>query len=242
MVTNIHPTAIVSPNAIIAASAQIGPFSVIGNARIGANSVVHSHVVISDGVEIGDGVEIFPGAFIGKEPKGAGATARTPQFDRVVTIGDECSVGPHAVVYYDVKIGANTLLGDGASIREGCVIGSKCILSRYVTVNYATSIGDRTKVMDNTHLTGNMEIGDDVFISTMVGTANDNLIRAGYGAHITGPKIDNFAFVGAGATLLPNTHIGEHAIVGSGAVVTKAVEAYTVVAGVPARWVRAIER
>lgn len=242
MASNVHPTAIISPDAVIAAGVRIGPFSIIGNARIGPDSIIHPHVVIADGVEIGKGVEIFPGAFIGKEPKGAGATARIPTFQRVVSIADDCSIGPHAVVYYDVRIGANTLLGDGASIREGCVIGSKCILSRYVTINYATSIGDRTKIMDNTHLTGNMQIGEDVFISVLVGTANDNLIRAGYGSHITGPKIDNFAFVGAGATLLPNTHIGEHAVVASGAVVTKAVEAYTVVAGTPARFVRAVER
>lgn len=242
MNTNIHPTAIISPDANIADGVRIGPFSIIGGARIGANSVIHSHVVVSDGVEIGEEVEVFPGALIGKEPKGAGATARTPSFERVVSIANGCSIGPNVVVYYDVKIGANTLLGDGASIREGCSIGSKCILSRYVTVNYATTIGDRTKVMDNTHLTGNMHIGDDVFISTMVGTANDNLIRAGYGSHITGPKINDFAFVGAGATLLPNTEIGAHAVVGSGAVVTKSVEAYTVVAGVPARFVRVVDR
>lgn len=241
MTSSIHPTAIVSEKAVIGANVEIGPYAVIGAVRIGPDSVIHPHVVIADGVRLGHSVEVFPGAFIGKEPKGAGAIARTPEFDRLVEIGDECSIGPHAVIYYDVKIGSNTLLGDGASVREKCTVGNRCILSRYVTVNYATSIGDRTKIMDNTHITGNMKIGDDVFISTMVGSANDNLIRSGYGNHITGPTIGDFAFVGAGATLLPSTHIGKHAVVAAGAVVTKAVEPYALVAGVPARFLRSTE-
>ncbi|RKP50628.1 DapH/DapD/GlmU-related protein [Trinickia fusca] len=235
---DIHPTAIVSEKAVIGENVRIGPYAVIGEVEIGDGTIIHPHVVVSDGVRLGRGVEIFPGAFVGKEPKGAGATARLPQFDRFVDIGDECSIGPHAVVFYDVKIGANTLLGDGASIREKCRIGSRCIVSRYVTINYDTTVGDRVKIMDNTHITGNARLEDDVFVSTMVGTANDNQIRAGFGEHITGPIIERSAFIGAGATLLPGTRIGAHAIVASGSVVTKDVGEGTLVAGIPARFVR----
>jgi acetyltransferase-like isoleucine patch superfamily enzyme len=233
--SGIHPKAIVSDKAILENDVEIGPYAVIGDACIGAGSIIHPHVVIYDGVHLGRGVEVFPGAFIGKEPRGAGNTARAPEFARRIEIGDECSIGPHAVIFYDVKIGSRTLLGDGVSIREKCRIGSNCILSRYVTINYASVIGDRTKVMDNTHITGNTRLGDDVFISTMVATTNDNLIRAGYGDHIVGPIVENFAVVGAGATLLPGVVIGERAVVAAGAVVTKSVSANTAVAGVPAR-------
>ena len=237
----IHPTAIISTEAKIGDNVEIGPFAIIGNATISDGCIIHPHVIIADGVHLGCNVEVFPGAFLGKEPKGAGATARKPEFDRSIIIGDECSIGPHAVIFYDVKIGANTLLGDGASIREKCCIGSRCILSRYVTVNYDTMIGDRTKIMDNTHITGNARIGEDVFISTMVGTANDNLIRAGYGDHIAGQIIENFAVIGAGAILLPTIRIGFSAIVAAGAVVTKNVAANTLVAGIPARFMRTLE-
>ena len=234
----IHATAIISDNAIIEDGVEIGPYAVIGDAEIGAGSIIHPHVVIADGVRLGKNVEVFPGAFLGKEPKGAGAIARQPEFARKIEIGDECSIGPHAVVFYDVKIGRNTLLGDGASIREKCIIGERCIVSRYVTINYETTIGDRSKIMDNTHITGNAEIGEDVFVSVMVGTTNDNLIRAGFGDHISGPVIEAGAFVGAGVTLLPGVTIGAKATVASGAVVTKSVEAEGTVAGVPARPMR----
>jgi acetyltransferase-like isoleucine patch superfamily enzyme len=52
--------------------------------------------------------------------------------------------------------------------------------------------------------------------------------------------VDDHAWLGAGCVLLPGVHIGEGAIVGAGAVVTKDVAAYTVVAGVPARFVRRV--
>jgi acetyltransferase-like isoleucine patch superfamily enzyme len=153
-----------------------------------------------------------------------------------VTIGAHTSIGPHAVVYFGSAIGEHTLVGDGASIREGCSVGDYCIISRYVTLNYDCTVGSRTKVMDNTHLTGGMRIGEDVFISTGVSTANDNAMgRLGYDEHITAPVVEDGATVGAGAVLLPSVRVGRGATVAAGAVVTRDVEAGRLVIGVPAR-------
>ncbi len=228
-------------NAKIGENVQIHPFAVIyDGAEIGDGVVIHPHAVIASGVTIGKNTEVFPGAFIGKEPKGAGATARQPVFERKVEIGENCSIGPHAVVFYDVKIGNNTLLGDGASLREKVSVGNFCIISRYVTINYETSVGDYTKIMDGTHITGNAVIGDHVFVSLLVGTTNDNAMgKSGYSSDkVMGPRIRDRAVVGAGAMMLPNVEIGEGAVVAAGAVVTKDVAANSLVAGVPARFVR----
>jgi acetyltransferase-like isoleucine patch superfamily enzyme len=192
--------------------------------------------VIEAGVIVEDDVEIFPGAFIGKEPKGVGATNRTPQFERRVRIGRGSSIGPHAVIFYDVEIGEQTLIGDGASIREQCRIGSQCIISRYVTLNYNCIVGNRVKIMDLTHITGNSVIEEDCFISIHVSTVNDNQMGVSdYSEEMRGPYIRRGAHIGANAVLLPNIEIGEGATVAAGSVVTKDVAAHALVMGTPAR-------
>jgi acetyltransferase-like isoleucine patch superfamily enzyme len=227
----------------IGARSRIASFAYIEDGVVvGKDVVIHPHVTIYTGVKLGDGVEIFPGAVIGREPKGAGALARTPNYSRSVEIGSDCSIGPHAVVYYDVTIGNHTLVGDAASIREQCRIGSRTVIGRCVTINYNTVIGDRTKIMDHVWLAGNMHVGNDVFISGGVMTTNDNAIgRVSFDEiNIKGPTIEDGAAIGANATLLPGIVIGESALVGSGAVVTKNVVPFTLVMGMPARFVRSL--
>lgn len=119
-------------------------------------------------------------------------------------------MGTCAVVYCDVVIGDGTLVGDNASIREGCRIGSRRLVSRSVTLNYHVIMGDDSKVMDLSHLTGNMTIGRGVFISVGVPSANDNALGgAGYQTEkIQGPHVEDGAHIGAGAILLPRVRIG----------------------------------
>ena len=229
---------------IIGDGTRIEEFAVIrAGAELGNDVIIHPHVIIEDGVVIGDGVEIFPGTYIGKEPKGAGATTRRAEFERKVTIGANCAIGPNAVIYYGVSVGENTLIGDGASILDRCQIGYGCVISRNVTINYNASIGDRTKIMDSTHVTGNCRIGNDVFISLLVGMANDNALgQEGYSEEmVIGPTIEDGTMIGLGANLLPGVTVGERAIVGAGTLVTKHVEPGTVVMGLPARFVRRAE-
>ena len=225
----------------IGSHVEIGEFCVIRpGVVIGSNVKIHPHVVIESGVVIGDNVEIFPGTYIGKTPKGVGATARPIEFEAKVVIGNDCAIGPNAVIFYDVTIGNNTLLGDGVSLREQARVGHHCLLGRYVTVNYNTKIGNHTRIMDLTHITGNCDIGDNVFISILVATTNDNVVsdRKYEDEKINGPMIRDRATIGAGACLLPGVVIGEGAFVGANAVVTKDVQPYDVVTGVPAKVIR----
>jgi UDP-3-O-[3-hydroxymyristoyl] glucosamine N-acyltransferase len=240
--TNISPHAIVQTTDI-GQNVSIGEFAIIRpNVRIGNDAIIHPHVVIESGVEIGSGVEIFPGAYIGKEPKGAGILARTPTYECVVKVGDLSSIGPHVVIYYDVCVGSSSLIGDGASIREQCFIGDQTVIGRYVTINYNTKIGNEVKIMDHTWLAGNMTIKDKVFVSGGVLTANDHHMGDTYEAHqVVGPTIHQGAAIGVGATILPFVEIGEFAVVGAQSLVTKNVEPKTLVMGIPAKFVRKLE-
>lgn len=231
----ICKTAIISPQAKIGTNVSIGSYAIIGDCEIENDCIIHPHVFVGEGVSLASGVEIFNGAVIGKAPKGAGATARKIEYQKTIFIGHETSVGPHAVIYYDVKIGSKNLIGDGASIREQCQIGNYCIISRYVTLNYNVTVGNNVKIMDLSHITGNSIIEDNVFISALVGSANDNKIIEGYGDHVLGQRIQESAIIGLGAMLLPDIQIGSKAIVAASALVTRDVLKGQQVKGIPAK-------
>src|SRR5262245_11840467 len=240
MKSMINPLAVIESD-YIGENAVIHEYAIIRRgAKIGNNVLIHPFVIIEDGVTIGNDVVIFPSAYIGKPPRGVGAMTRPMTFTPKTEVGDGCVIGPNAVIYYDVEIGSQTLISDGASIREQSKIGSRCIIGRYVTLNYATLIGNNVKVQDHTWLAGNMEIGDQVFISGGVTTANDNLMGAsGYVEEdIIGPTIENGVRIGAGAIILPKVKVGENALVGAGAVVTKDVPVGETAKGIPAKFMK----
>ena len=239
----------ISPQAVIqsgdiAEGVKIGEFSIIRpDVRIGKNCIIHPHVVIESGVTMGEGTEVYPGAYLGKEPKGAGNLARPPVFKRSLVVGSYCQIGPKATLYYDVSVGDNVLIGDGASVREQGVIGNNCILGRGVTIHYDVTLGTRSRVLDLSHITGNSRIGNNVFISVGVMTANDNTIgRAGYSdGHVVGITVEDDATIGVGAVLTAGVVVGTKAIVGASSLVTRNVEPHTMVLGVPARVIQRFE-
>jgi acetyltransferase-like isoleucine patch superfamily enzyme len=215
----IHPTAVVGPEV-----------------TLGRGVVLHPHAVVLGATHLGDRTEVFPGAVIGKPP------ADHPTLGRPITrgsvrIGPGCSIGAHAVIYEAVELGAETLVGDLASIREGTRIGRRCVVGRLVTVHTAATVGDGTRVLDHTHLASDSVVGTNCFVGVHVTTASDNALgRLPYdAARVRGPRIDDGAAIGSGATLLPGVHIGAGATVAAGAVVTGDVAPHVEVFGNPAR-------
>src|SRR5262245_44812571 len=133
MKSMINPLAVIETDQI-GDNVVIREYAIIRRgAIIGDNVVIHPFVIIEEGVRIGNDVEVFPSAYIGKPPRGVGAMTRPMNFTARIDIGDGCVIGPNAVIYYDVEIGPQTLISDGASIREQTKIGSRCIIGRYVT-------------------------------------------------------------------------------------------------------------
>lgn len=228
----------------ISAKAKVSQTAIVhDDVTIEDDVIIHDYVVIYPGSIIRRGTEIYDHCTIGKIPTSPGSTARSYSKEYGTTeIGQNCILCPGVVIYTGTHIGHNNLIGDNCSIREKCLIGDYCIISRLVTINYETRIGNYTKIMDNTHITGNMSIGDHCFISVLVSTTNDNTMGRDENAvhNLTGPIIEDYVTIGAGANILPAVKIGRNSIVGAGSVVTKDVVANKVVMGIPAKVIREV--
>jgi len=234
---SIHPSAVVETDSV-GVGATIGEFSVVrSGAVLGDGVTIHPQVVVEGGAEIGEGTEVLPGSYIGRRPRAVGAIVREPRFRETLRIGAGCSIGAHAIVYYDCEIGADTLVGDAAAIREASRVGEHCVIGRAVAIDRDVQIGNETVIMSTTSVASKARIGNGVFIAQAVITTNDNSLGANGWVDelIEGPTIEDGARIGGNATLLPGVVIGRGAVVGAGAVVTRDVEDGTTVLGVPAR-------
>lgn len=178
-------------------------------------------------VILGNGCFVHWSAIMGHMPYSSPALARQPDHLGPLIIGNGTIVSPMAVLYVGTKIGADCLIGDGASIREGCVIGDRCVIGRNVMIHYDARIGNDVRVQDGSVITGGCVIGDGCFFGPGVLTSNDRNIDLQDYAYrgAQPPTFGQRVMVGAGANILAGVTIGDGAVIGTGAVVVEDVPA-----------------
>jgi UDP-2-acetamido-3-amino-2,3-dideoxy-glucuronate N-acetyltransferase len=145
----------------------------------------------------------------------------------------------------DVKLGAGVRIPQPDLVNlYGCVIGDQTLIGAFVEVQHGATIGSRCKISSHSFVCEGVTIEDEVFIGHGVMFINDRFpqattaggqpqMRADWKLEPT--RVCRRASIGSNATILCGLTVGEGAAIGAGAVVTKDVPAFAVVAGVPAR-------
>lgn len=149
----------------------------------------------------------------------------------------------------DVNLGRDVVIFDFVNLY-GCTIGDNTKVGTFVEIQKNAVIGKNCKISSHTFICEGVHIEDGVFVGHNVTFINDKFPRAtnesgalqsGEDWEVVPTYVKRGAAIGSSATIMCGVTIGERAIVGAGAVVTKDVPPDTVVAGVPAKIVRKIE-
>jgi UDP-2-acetamido-3-amino-2,3-dideoxy-glucuronate N-acetyltransferase len=153
-------------------------------------------------------------------------------------------IHPTAHVSSQAIIGANVRIWHHAQIREGARIGDNCIIGKDVYIDFDVSVGANSKLQNGVYVYHGATVEDGVFLGPGVILTNDRLPRAinpdGSLKAATdwevGPiLIRRGASIGAGAVVLPGVTVGEFAMLGAGAIVTRDIPAHGLAYGNPAR-------
>jgi len=149
----------------------------------------------------------------------------------------------------NVKLGKNVKIFAFTNLY-GCEVGDDSKVGAFVEIQKGAKIGARCKVSSHSFICEGVTLEDEVFVGHGVTFINDRFPRATTEEGTLQTEADwacvptrvrQGASIGSGATILCGVEIGERAIIGAGAVVTKNVPAGTVVAGNPAKFLRHVE-
>ncbi|MBL8604275.1 MAG: N-acetyltransferase [Myxococcales bacterium] len=145
-------------------------------------------------------------------------------------------VHPSAVVDAGAVIGAGTKVWHFSHVMPGARVGERCSFGQNCYVGNVV-IGDNCRVQNNVSLYDGVTLDDDVFVGPSAVFTNVVNPRAAFPRkdEYRATRVGRGASIGANATIVCGHDIGEAAFIAAGAVVTKSVPAFALMAGVPAR-------
>lgn len=155
-------------------------------------------------------------------------------------------VSIHSSSYVDdpAAIGAGTKIWHFSHILGHVVIGFDCSIGQNVMIGPNVTMGSRCKIQNNVSIYEGVNLGDDVFCGPSCVFTNVTNPRASVErkSEFRPTNIGSGATIGANSTIVCGNSIGEYAFVAAGAVVTRDVPAFALMAGVPARRIGWVSR
>ena len=161
-------------------------------------------------------------------------------------INNKYFVHESSYVDSDVSIGDNTKIWHFSHIQAGAIIGENCSIGQNVNIGNNVKIGNYVKIQNNVSIYEGVELEDYVFCGPSMVFTNIKVPRSEFpqkgSKYYTKTLVKRSASIGANATIVCGVTIGEYAMIGSGAVVTKDVPAYALVVGNPGRIVGKVDK
>lgn len=199
------------------------------------------NVVIYGPAEVGDSTYLGPSCVLGfpdreelKEMIKTGSRVARTSSGKMTKVGKEVYLRSNCVVYSGTTIGNRVVFGHNAMIRENVVVDDDSKIGTSVVIDGHCRIGRNVSIQTGAYISTFTTVEDSVFLGPCCALINDKyMAQSPY--ELRGPIIRRGASIGANAVILPRVEVGEGAVVGAGAVVTKDVPSRVVVAGVPAR-------
>ncbi len=191
---------------------------------------LYKNVIIGENVEIGEYV------IIGKPPRGY------KDGELTTTIGDNCAIRSHTVIYAGNKIGNNFQTGHGVNIREFNVIGNDVSVGTHSVIEHHIKIEDKVRIHTNVFIPEYSQLKRRCWIGPCVTMTNvlHPLCKKAKEC-IKGATIGENTKIGVSVTILPDITIGKNCLVGAGSLVTKnLLDENWVYAGNPAQKIKKI--
>ena len=154
----------------------------------------------------------------------------------------------HESSYIDdnVIIGEDTKIWHFSHIQRDTIIGSGCIIGQNVNIASNVTVGNYVKIQNNVSVYEGVELHDYVFCGPSMVFTNIKLPRSEFPQNDSNLYLKTIvkksASIGANATIVCGITIGEYALIGSGAVVTKDIPPYSLVVGNPGRVICKVDK
>ena len=151
-----------------------------------------------------------------------------------------------AIIDENISIGNGTKIWHFSHIQSGAVIGEKCSLGQNVNVGNNVKIGNHVKIQNNVSVYEGVELEDYVFCGPSMVFTNILLPRCEFPQR--GSKfydktlVKKSASIGANATIVCGNTIGQYAMIGAGAVITKDVPDFALILGNPGKIVGWVDK
>lgn len=146
-------------------------------------------------------------------------------------------IDPTSIVDEGARIGEGTRIWHWVHVCADAQIGARCVLGQNVYVGPGVRIGDGCKLQNNVSIYAGVTLGDDVFVGPSAVFTNVRTPRADVDrrAQFAPTLVRDGVTIGANATIVCGVKLGERSFIAAGAVVTRDVPPFALVAGTPAR-------